>query len=200
MESPAPTAATLHDLFFHVRVIVGIVVGLSMARLLTGLARFVQHPGRDRIYPVHLAWAGFLILAVVHFWWFQFGLSRIERWTFEVYIFVICYAALYFFICTLLFPDSLADYDGFADYFHSRQKWFYGLLAALFLVDLADTALKGAAHFRSYGISYPIQQSMLAALAVAAMFVKPRWVHGSFAALAILIEVAWILRQFEVLE
>lgn len=192
-------APTSHDLFFHVRVIIGIVVGLSVARLLTGLARFVQHPGRERIYPIHLAWACFLLLAVVHFWWFQFGLSRLERWTFEVYVFVLSYAAVYFFICTLLFPDQMAEYDGFADYFHSRQRWFYGFLAALFLVDLVDTALKGSEHFRSFGPLYPAQQGLLAALALAAMAIRARLYHALFAAFAILVEIAWILRQFEVL-
>lgn len=194
MDAPTP-----HDLFFHVRVIIGIVVGLSVARLLTGLARFVQHPGRERIYGVHLGWVCFLILAVMHFWWFQFGLSHLERWTFEIYFFVICYAAVYFFICTLLFPDTMAEYKGFADYFHSRQRWFYGLLASLFLIDLVDTALKGAAHFRSFGPVYPVQQAVLAGLALAAIVVRARWYHALLVALAILAEVAWILRQFEVL-
>ena len=55
-----------HDQFVHIRIIIGIVTGLSVTRLLTGLARFVQHPVRDRIYLVHLAWAFFLLLAVVH--------------------------------------------------------------------------------------------------------------------------------------
>jgi len=32
------------DTFFHVRILVGIITGLSMSRLLTGLARPVQHP------------------------------------------------------------------------------------------------------------------------------------------------------------
>jgi len=35
-----------HDQFIHVRIIIGIVTGLSVTRLLTGLARFVQHPVR----------------------------------------------------------------------------------------------------------------------------------------------------------
>lgn len=191
--------ATLHDLFFHVRVIVGIVVGLSVARLLTGLARFVQHPHREQIYIVHLGWVFFLILAVVHFWWFQFGLSHIERWTFEIYFFVIFYAAMFFFVCSLLFPDRMDEYTGFADYFHSRQKWFYGLLACLFLIDLVDTAVKGAEHFRAYGIAYPIQQSVLAVLAFTAMFVRWRWYHKALVVVAILTEVSWILRQFDVL-
>jgi hypothetical protein len=81
----------------------------------------------------------FLLLAIVHFWWFEFGLERIGVWTFEIYLFVICYAALFFFLCALLFPDRMDEYSGFAEYFHSRQKWFYALLGALFLADLGDT-------------------------------------------------------------
>ena len=80
-----------HDQFIHVRIIIGIVTGLTVTRLLTGLARFVQHPVRDRIYLAHLAWAFFLLLAIVHFWWFEFGLQRIGVWTFEIYLFVICF-------------------------------------------------------------------------------------------------------------
>jgi hypothetical protein len=45
-----------HDQFIHVRIIIGIVTGLAVTRLLT------QHPVRDRIYLVHLAWACFLPL------------------------------------------------------------------------------------------------------------------------------------------
>jgi hypothetical protein len=84
-----------------------------VTRLLTGLARFVQHSVRDRIYLAHLAWAFFLLLAIVHFWWFEFGLQRIGVWTFEIYLFVICYAALFFFLVALLFPDRMDEYSGF---------------------------------------------------------------------------------------
>jgi len=38
-----------YDQFVHIRIIIGIVTGLTVTRLLTGLARFVQHPSRDRI-------------------------------------------------------------------------------------------------------------------------------------------------------
>lgn len=192
-------ADSAHDLFTHVRVIVGIVTGLSVTRLLTGLARFVQHPGRERIYFVHFGWALFLILAVVHFWWFEFGLSHLYGWTFEVYFFVICYAALFFFTCAILFPDRMDDYAGFADYFHSRQKWFYGLLAGLFVVDLVDSAVKGAEHFHALGRDYPIRQGVLCALALAAMFIEDRRYHAAFVSLGLIAQVVWILGQFEVL-
>jgi hypothetical protein len=43
-----------------------------------------------------------------------------------------------------------------------RRKWFYGLLAGKFLIDLVDTAIKGREHFISLGVEYPIRQLLLA--------------------------------------
>ncbi|TWG92469.1 hypothetical protein L598_000500001350 [Mesorhizobium sp. J18] len=195
MEAPAPHP----DQFVHIRIILGVVMGLSVTRLLTGLARFVQHPGRDQIYPVHLGWVAFLLSAVIHFWWFEFGLVHVDRWTFPLYVFVICYAALFFFICAMLFPDRMDDYAGFADYFHSRQKWFYGLLAGLFAIDVVDTLLKGTAHFQALGIEYPIRQGLLALLAVIAMFVRDWRYHAALVSFALVAQISWILRYYDVL-
>ena len=58
---------TLPDVYTHIRIVISMVVGLGIARLLTGMARFVQHPGRIRIYPVHLAWAVSILLFLVDF-------------------------------------------------------------------------------------------------------------------------------------
>ena len=55
------------DQFIHVRIVIGTVAGLSVTRLLAALARFVQHPARDRIHLVRPAWALFLPLVIVHF-------------------------------------------------------------------------------------------------------------------------------------
>lgn len=195
MDAPA-----LHpDQFLHIRVILGVVMGLSVTRLLTGLARFVQHPGREQIYLVHLGWVVFLLLAVIHFWWFEFRLSQIALWRFEHYFFVFCYAALFFFTCVLLFPDRMDEYAGFADYFHSRRKWFYGLLAGLFAVDVIDTLLKGAAHFHALGLEYPIRQALLFTFAVIAMVVRDWRYHAAFVGLALIAQVFWIFRHFEFL-
>ncbi len=68
----AGTKGPFDDLqgFGHVRIVIGMVKGLSLTRLLSGLARFVQHPGRLRIYPAHIIWTVFILLFVTHFWWF----------------------------------------------------------------------------------------------------------------------------------
>jgi len=187
------------EAFIHVRMIIGVVTGLSMARLLSGLARFVQHPARPRVYPTHVIWAVFMLLATTNFWWFEFGLRALPIWTFETYFFVITYAAVYFFTCTLLFPDTLDEYRGYEDYFHARQKWFFFLLATIYLMDLADSALKGGAYFVPFGSIYVPRQVGFALLAIGAAFTQNRRVHLGFALAALVGEVLWIGWQYELL-
>jgi hypothetical protein len=79
-----------------------------------GLTRFVQHPGRDRIDPVHFGWTLFVLSAIVHFWWYEFGLFNITTWTFELYFFVL--------LASSLFPDKMGEYASFGDYFQSRRR------------------------------------------------------------------------------
>ena len=42
------------EIFLHVRVMIGVIVGLSIARFLTGIARFIQHPKQNQVYFIHL--------------------------------------------------------------------------------------------------------------------------------------------------
>lgn len=187
------------DVFVHIRIIVGMVLGLSVSRLITGLTRFVQHPKRDRIYPIHLGWCLFLLLSIIHFWWYEFGLATIRHWTFELYFFVILYAVLFATIASLLFPDRMEEYSGYEDYFHSRRRWFYGLLAVMFLVDMVDTAVKGSEHFHSLGIEYPIRQSAFAICSIVAIFVPGKTYQAIFVSVGLVYQAWWILRLFDAL-
>ena len=110
------------DLYPHVRVVISIIVGLCITTLLSGFARFVQHPRRERVSILYLGWAISLLLWIIHFWWWEFRLSMVPQWTFANYFFVILYAILFYFLCTLLFPSDLKDYSGYEDYFLSRRK------------------------------------------------------------------------------
>ncbi|NYT59662.1 hypothetical protein H0A65_12105 [Alcaligenaceae bacterium] len=195
MEAIAPHP----DQLVHIRIMLGVIMGLSLTRLLSGLASFVQHGNRERIYLVHLGWVLFLFSAVIHFWWFQFALHNVVRWSFELYLFLIFYAALFFLICTILFPDRKEEHLNFADYFHARQKWFYGLLAALFMVDVIDTLWKGVDHFHALGIVYFIRQSIMVVLCLIAIFVRNRKFHQIFVIAALTAQVLWIVRYYQFL-
>jgi hypothetical protein len=188
------------DVYLHVRVIIGIVLGLSVSRLLNGVSRFAQHPLRNKVFATHLIWVAFAFLCVVHFWWFEFYLASVRAWNFELYIFVIFYASLYFVLCAILFPDHMEEYSGYADYFMSRRRWFYGLIAMIFAVDLADTAIKGSAHFHSLGLIYPARNLIYVGVAIIAMFVSNKRFHLMIASCALAFQTFWILRAFSTLQ
>ncbi|RWB28119.1 MAG: hypothetical protein EOQ42_28280 [Mesorhizobium sp.] len=186
-----------HDIFPHIRIVMGMVIGLGVTRLLSGLARIVQHPGQYRLYPVHLAWVVSVLLMLVHFWWWEFGLFQIETWTFGKYLFIIFYAVTLFLLCALLFPDSMLDYTSYEDFFYSRRAWFFGLLAATYLLDVVDTLLKGPEHFARFGVEYLFRTPVFVAFCVVAILVRDRRFHIAFVAAALIYQISFILRLFD---
>lgn len=156
------------DTYFHIRVILGMVTSLAVTRLLTGLARFVQHPGRVRVYWLHISWVVFLLLEVLRFWWFEYTLESVTTWNFARYAFVTGYAALHFFLATMLFPDDMSEFNGYKGYMEARRGWFFGLVATLLTVDLIDTLLKGPEYYSHLALAFPAPEMLLITGAVLA--------------------------------
>lgn len=197
MSQSLPDAATNHELYLHIRVIVSIVLGIAITRILAGLARFVQHPGKLRIYPVHLVWSLVVLIGSIHFWWWEFALSAVTVWRFELFLFVLFYAFLFALMANILFPDDLDEYDGYRDYFLSRRGWFFGLFIVSQLTDLVDTLLKGRSYAAAFGHEYPVRIAVACLLALVAMRVRNPRYHQAFALLYLAYYVAWIIRVYD---
>lgn len=175
------------------------VLGISVSRLVVGMAEFLQHPKRKKIYWIHLGWVSYLFLTITHFWWYEFGLAKIRVWSFGLYFFLICFACLFAFVASLLFPSNMAEYVDYEDYFQSRRRTFYSMFTVLAAVDLVDTAIKGTDHFQSLGVEYLFQQVTIILLSVIAIFVPSKTYQGAFVAGLLLYKTWWILRIYGVL-
>jgi len=184
------------EVFQHARVVMGIILGLGITRLLSGLARFVQHPNRQKIDAVHIGWVFTLLLMLIHFWWWEFDLIELRHWNFEIYFFLITYSILLFLMCSLLFPDDLHDYSGYQGFFISRRKWFFGLLGATILFDVADTIIKGTAHYAIFAYEYHFRIPIYMVLCAVAIWTPNRRFHQLFVVGSLAYEVSWILRLF----
>lgn len=192
-------ALLAHDVYPHIRTVMGMVIGLGVTRLLSGVARIVQHPGQQVLYPVHLAWVASVLLSLVHFWWWEFALFRIEIWTFGTYLFVISYAILLFMQCALLFPDSLGEYADYKEFFLARRAWFFGLLATTSLFDVMDTLIKGKAHFERFAGEYMLRTPIMLLLCIAATRASSQAFHVTFVAMALTYQLFWIFRLTDTL-
>lgn len=184
------------ELFPHVRIVMGMVIGLGITRLLMGIAGLVQHPHRARLSAIHLLWAGSILIELVFFWWWEFALFQLDNWTFSVFLFIISYAIVLFMLAALLFPDQLSEYDGYEDFFLKRRHWFFGLFATTFVMDVIDSWLKGPDHWARFGVEYYIQVPIGLLLCAIAIWTTNRRYHLGFVIVHLAYQAAWIGRLF----
>lgn len=184
------------DLFVHVRIVMGIVVGLGITRLLTGLAALAQNPRRARLSALHLLWTLFVLVELVLFWWWEFALIELPHWSFGSFAFVIAYAITLFLMAALLVPDHIEDYAGYEDYFLKRRHWFFGAFAATLVLDLIDTVLKGPDYAGSVGPDYWVQIPISLGLAALAIWTSNRRIHFAIVLLQLGYQAWWIWLLF----
>lgn len=190
------TPATALELFGHVRIVMGMVIGLGVTRILLGAAGLVQHAKRARLSLVHLLWAISILIELVLFWWWEFELRDLQSWSFGTFAFLIGYAITLFLLAAMLFPDKMDDYEGYGDFFYKRRKWFFGLLGLTFLLDMVDALIKGAPYFDTIGIEYLFQVPMgLVICAIAIRSANPRF-HLGLVLVHMTYQALWIAALF----
>jgi hypothetical protein len=187
------------QVFLHACVLLGMIVSLGLAHLLRQFARIAEHPRDKRVYRIHLFWVVSAFLAPLHFWWWESRLSAVVAWTFNLYLFVALYALLLYLLCVFVLQDSLHDDADYRDYYHSRARWFFGMLAAVYAVDYVDTLLKGVQYLHGFGAEYPARNVLHIAACLVPMTTRNPRFHPMFAVLAVLYQLSWIVRQFEVI-
>ena len=184
------------ELFPHVRILMGMVVGLGITRLLMTVAGMIQHPQRSRLSVLHLLWILSILIELVLFWWWEFALFHLEQFTFGITLFLITYAVTLFLLAALLSADNIAEYDGYEDFFIKRRRWFFGLFAATFIFDTIDTLIKGGAYWERFGLDYFIQVPFGLVLCVVAIRSANRRVQLGAVLLHLAYQVYWISRFF----
>ncbi|MGK6319336.1 hypothetical protein [Sphingomonas sp. DT-204] len=155
------------QLYLHIRVVMSIILGLGITTLLKGVAAIIVHPRRYHWSWFHMSWVVWALVSIVTFWWWEFRLAEVARWTFGSYLFVIAYCSCFFMLTALLFPEDVQEYGSYEEYLLERRVWFFGLIALMTLMDLADTSLKGAARWQALGWLYPMH--MLVVLGAAGL-------------------------------
>ena len=190
MSGTALASAT--DLFVHVRVVMGTVIGLGITRILMGVAGIIQHPARGKLSAIHLLWAASTLVELILFWWWEFALYDIQEWTFGIFAFLILYSITLFLMAALLFPDRIDDYASYEDFFLKRRHWFFGVFGLTFLLDIVDTLIKGEPYFDTLGIDYLIQVPIGLALCAIAIWTTSRRYHLGLVIVHLIYQLWWI--------
>ncbi|MBN9334200.1 hypothetical protein [Devosia sp.] len=191
MEPHAPA-----EIFPHIRIVMGTVVGLGITRLLMTFAGMVQHPSRPGRSILHLLWMGSILLELILFWWWEFALFQLSNWTFGIAFFIIFYSVVLFLMAALLCPDNVTEYNGYEDFFLRRRPWFFGLLATTFMLDTIDTIIKGGTHLARFDLSYFMQVPVGLVLCIFALRSTDRRLHMFIVIVHIIYQFYLIARFF----
>lgn len=188
------------DKFFHIRMLMGTILGLSIAHLLKGVVKIIEHPGKVKIYSVHMLWVLYLLLLIVHFWWWEFSLHLITTWNFLTYLYLIVYTASFYVNASLLFPEAMSEYSGYEEYFYSRRKWFFGVLTCTFLLDIVDTLIKGESHMAYLGYEYVLYIAFHLVGYLLAIKINDERFHKAFVVVVIAYQFVYIFRLYFTLQ
>ena len=128
--------------FEYLAALVSVVVGLGIAQALRGLGRLVHARDSVRVYWPHLIWLANIVLWMIVFWWFSFGLVDLPEWRLLDLLWVLLYAAGIYFLVALLLPDTIPDDFDPGAHFHKTRPWFFGALFCVGLMEIGDWWVK----------------------------------------------------------
>ena len=147
--------------FEYITVLLSIIFGLAMSNLLRGIG-VAMHQKPKHWDVVHTLWVAnaFLLLAIN--WWVTFGFqayaetyrlaqltagvteSEAGFWTIQVFFTLLLWAVFLYMPSVLLFPPDQEKDESYNDVFHRNRFWLMAALVGFLLMDVAQTAFRGA--------------------------------------------------------
>ena len=180
----------------HLSVLISIVVGMSVSQVLFGLGQLVRRRGSYKIDPLYLLCNVIVLLVLVDSWWTAFSWHDVPGWSYRRTWFVMLNPLLVTMAAQLLPPDwEERPLDLYKTYYRNHRLIF-GLLTFYPLIDMLDSDLKGAAHFRSLGVGYPITCITMAVLCATAALAKSRKIQFTCLAGVLLILLSFVFEVF----
>jgi hypothetical protein len=165
-------------MFDYVMVLVSVVIGLAMTHLMQGVVDIIQNPARMKPWWVHLCWVLLMLFTSVFFWWFEYQYHTVQQWTFGLYLLLLVYAFNVYVAAALLFPFDQGEFTSYEDYFIAKRRWFLSLFIIAQILDVIDTAMKGASHLEDFGVTYLVAEAVFVALAAIGIWTENRKYHA----------------------
>jgi len=182
--------------FEHLSVLVSIVVGVAVSQVLFGLGQLVRRRGSYKVDPLYILANVVILLVLVDSWWSTFSWHDVSGWSYSRTWFVMLNPLLVTMAAQLLPPDWDERPLDIHTTYYRNHRLIFSLLAFYPLMDMLDSRLKGAAHFRSLGAGYPITSIAMAMLCAAAAVVKSRKIQFICLMGVLLIVLSFIFEVF----
>lgn len=168
------------SLFEYLGVLISVVMGLGITHLLIGVSKTIHYRDSVRLYWVHAVWTVNVLFFIVAVWWGMFWWSSLGQWGFYRFLFVVLYAIVLFLLASILYPWELPrDFD-FREHYFRNHRWFFGIHALAYSIDIPETVLKARAGLREVPQYYLIHILSLLVLCLIGAVTSNRRYHAVF--------------------
>ena len=133
------------DAFSYLSAFLSIILGLAITQVLQGVRGVLLNRDHVRLFLPSLAFALFIVLIAIQFWWASFGLSDRAVWNFPDFAMVLLQAICVYMLAALVLPDIGPDPVDLRTHYFRNLNWLMGMLFATLVVSvLKDVTLTGS--------------------------------------------------------
>lgn len=167
--------------FEYITVLLSIILGMGIARLMTGIAGVVSRWERTTLYLPHTILVVLVFILHIQEWWALFELRDFSYWRLPVFLFISLYPINLYLLSHLLFParwpKGAVDLPAF---YYRHYRRILGFIGALIVLSVLDNV-----WISRYGLQDQILQGSLLFIITAFLFIRqPRpWMHYALALL-----------------
>ena len=104
----------------------GLILGLSVAEVMTGFARVLKRRQRIKTGYVTPLLAGLLLLDLASFWSNTWGMLQQIQISLHLLILGVVVAGTYFLAASLVFPDDLDEWPSLDAFYDTHKHWVVG--------------------------------------------------------------------------
>lgn len=143
--------------FEHSFTLIGLVLGLALADVLSGLIRAVRARGFRSLGLLTPMLAVFVLLDVTTFWGIVWGMRSMMTSIWPVLGISLVLCCMYYVAASLALPDSFERWPDLDAYYMEHRRFVLGLMLFCFVVVVAfQTTMRGGFNQDIVGISYII--------------------------------------------
>ncbi len=162
--------------FDFLMVLYSIIIGISIAEILTPIGHVIQGNRTVKLYWVHTGWVFLIFFVHVFVWFSAWQYAGIKVWRITDFVMFLTAPVILFISSVVALPkvDPDENYD-LREYYFDKYRWLHSLLVTVIL-------LNGASEYFLLGqdpltIGNMARGIALIVLLVGLPFPKPRW-HG----------------------
>ena len=174
------------NLFEFLMILLSLIIGLGLAEILAGFARFLKSDGAHEFSWTHGSVTAIIFIALLQTFWESWGLRSIEEWSFPAMLLMLGSPILLYLIAHVIFPERSQSVS-LEDYYYQRARLIWALAGLIVIVSTLFRPL--AFDMSLWIVDNATAIPTLAMCAVLSIF-NTRWLHRTLVPVLLLI-VLW---------